>query len=77
MDIMMPQISGGDAVRILRADERTKHIPVIFLTAIAANMPQGDEDKGVNVDGQFYKLIAKPIETGKLLFEIKSLIGDK
>jgi CheY-like chemotaxis protein len=75
MDIMMPNMSGGDAVRLLRADEETKHIPIVFLTAITANMPKGQEDRGVNVDGQFFKAIPKPFELGNLLLEIKKLIG--
>ena len=76
MDIMMPKMQGGDAVRLLRTDSKTQHIPVLFLTAVTANMPQGAEDRGINVDGQYYPAIAKPFKSEKLLFEIKKLIGD-
>ncbi len=77
MDILMPNMSGGDAVRVLRSDSQTKHIPVIFLTAVKSNIPQGEENKGVNVDGQFYPAIGKPFEPEDLLFEINKLIGAK
>ncbi len=77
MDILMPHMSGGDAVRLLRADAATKHIPIMFLTAITALSPQGGEDKGVKVGEQFYPSISKPFKPEKLLFEIKRLIGDK
>lgn len=77
MDIMMPNMQGGDAVRILRSDITTKHIPVIFLTAVTANMPEGAEDQAVNVDGQYFKAIAKPFEPENLLFEIKKLMENK
>ena len=73
----MPNLQGGDAVRLLKSDVTTKHIPVIFLTAVTANMPQGAEDKAVNVDGQFFKAIAKPFEPENLLSEIKKLMGGK
>jgi len=74
MDIIMPNLSGGDAVRLLMSDVKTKNIPIIFLTAVTASMPKGTEDR-VNVDGQFIKAIAKPFEPENLLFEIRKLIG--
>ena len=77
MDIMMPHMQGGDAVRLLKADQLTKHIPIIFLTALASNQPQGQEEKNINVDGKFFTAIAKPFKSEKLLFEIKKLIGDE
>lgn len=76
MDIMMPKLSGGEAVRLLRTDNKTKHIPILFLTGVTANMPQGTEDRGINVDGQYYPSIAKPFRAEKVLLEIKRLMGD-
>ena len=74
MDVMMPKMSGGDAVRFLQADENTKHIPVIFLTAIASRFPRmyGNSQE-INVHGQFYKVMAKPFKPDELLFEINKL----
>ncbi len=70
MDILMPKMPGGEAVRLLRRDVKTEHIPIIFLTAVTGGVT------GINVDGQFYTAIAKPFEPAELLFEIKKLIGN-
>ncbi len=75
MDIMMPNLSGDDAVSFLKSDITTNHIPIIFLTALTTNIPKSAEDKGMNVDGQFFKTIGKLFEPKDLLFEIKKLVG--
>ena len=41
MDIQLPDIDGLAATRMLKADPRTAHLPVIALTAFAM---KGDED---------------------------------
>ena len=33
MDLSLPVVSGWEATRRLKADERTKHIPIVMLTA--------------------------------------------
>ena len=43
MDIQLPDVSGLDAVRQLKADPETRHIPVIAVTAFAM---AGDEPQG-------------------------------
>jgi two-component system response regulator VicR len=77
MDIMMPHMPGGDAVRILMQDNKTKDIPVIFLTALTANLPNDTGQNGnINVDGHYFPAIPKPFKSEKLLLEIKKIIGD-
>jgi CheY-like chemotaxis protein len=75
MDIMMPNVSGGEAVKVLRSDIATMHIPVIFLTAAASSVPPGQEPGRVYVDGQFYPALSKPFKPEQLLSEINKLIG--
>jgi PleD family two-component response regulator len=57
LDIMMPEMDGFEVCRRLKADSRTAHIPVIFLTAL------NDVDKtvaGLSLGAVDY--VAKPIE---------------
>ena len=57
MDIQLPGIDGIVAMTRIRADERTKHIPTVALTA---SVMTGDRER-FNVAG-FDGFIAKPIE---------------
>lgn len=56
MDIQLPEISGLDVTRNLKADEELKHIPVIAVTAFAM---KGDEQK--IREGGCEDYISKPI----------------
>ncbi len=76
MDVMMPQMHGGEAVKILKSSEITKHIPVLFFTAMNSYLPNKTDLDQVNVDGQFYPALSKPFEPNTLLSSIKSLLGE-
>jgi len=69
LDIMMPNMDGMEVLEIIRADERMKRIPIIFLTA------RGDEKtevEGLDKGGDDY--ITKPISTTKLISRIKAVL---
>ena len=61
LDIMMPDMSGYQVIKILKSDEETKDIPVIFLTALDE---VDDEVKGLDMGALDY--VVKPF-TPKLL----------
>jgi DNA-binding response OmpR family regulator len=71
MDVDLPDINGGQAIKLLKTSARTKNIPVIFLTAM---LTREEEKEGVTVEGVNYLTIAKPIDIPKLFFEINRLI---
>ncbi len=73
-DMMLPDINGTDVARRLRADERTRDIPVIFITVtLGVEVDQGDET--IDIDGTVYRIFAKPLHTRKLLSEIRKSIN--
>ncbi|MPS66759.1 MAG: response regulator [Chryseobacterium sp.] len=69
MDMMMPEIDGYEAVRIIRNTPEIKDIPIIAVTAQA--MPE-DRQKCIEVGANDY--ISKPIDVDLLLTAIEKLI---
>jgi PAS domain S-box-containing protein len=62
MDINLPGISGIEALKILREDPETMHIPVVALSANA--MPR-DIDKGIQAG--FFRYLTKPIKVDEFM----------
>jgi CheY-like chemotaxis protein len=62
MDINLPGISGLEALKILRQDPTTAHIPVVALSANA--MPR-DVEKGLQAG--FFRYLTKPIKVGEFM----------
>jgi two-component system cell cycle response regulator DivK len=71
LDIQLPDISGLEVAGRLKADERTRTIPTIGITAFAM---QGDNRKVLDSGCDFY--IAKPFNIGELLELVKRFIGE-
>jgi PleD family two-component response regulator len=67
LDIQMPEMDGYEVCKILKSDDRTKDIPVIFLSA--RNDTQ-DIVKGFNVGAVDY--ITKPFNSDEILSRIKN-----
>ncbi len=67
MDIILPQLSGAEAVKVLRKDPVLADIPVIFLTGLISNMEEDLEKSGINIDGCIYPTLGKPYEIETLL----------
>jgi sigma-B regulation protein RsbU (phosphoserine phosphatase) len=56
LDIMMPEMDGHEVCRRLKVDEKTRDIPIIFLTAMSE---AEDEEKGLKLGAVDY--ITKPV----------------
>lgn len=76
MDILMPGMCGGDVVKLLQEDHATRDIPILFLTSLSREIVKGNAGDMVNIDGRFFKAVAKPFDPGKLLTVINGLIGN-
>jgi len=73
MDLMLPDIEGGEVVRRLRAIPATAEIPVIILSGIV-QPDAGESDNKVNVSGLFYPAIAKPFLHDELVAKVHSFL---
>ena len=69
MDINLPGINGLDAMKILRADPLTAHIPVIAVSANA--LPRDIE---MCIAAGFFDYLTKPIMLDKLVRKIDSAL---
>jgi len=72
LDVMMPEMDGYEVCRRLKADPRTRHIPVIFLTAKAEIE---DEQKGLALGAVDY--ITKPISPPILMARVATQLSLK
>ena len=69
MDMMMPEIDGYEAIRLIRDSTVIKEVPIIAVTAQAMS---GDREKCLEAGAQAY--VSKPIDVDMLLAEIERLI---
>lgn len=67
LDVMMPGLDGYEVCRLLKADERTRGIPVIFVTAKSS---PADESFGFAIGAADY--ISKPISPPVVLARIRT-----
>ena len=70
MDIQLPGMSGIDALRVLRADERTRAIPVIAVTASAMTQ---DRQKIMSAGFDAYQ--AKPIDVNQFVAAVRAMLA--
>ncbi len=69
LDWMLPGVSGVDIAKRLRADERTRHVPIIMLTARS-----DEQDKIVGLETGADDYITKPFSPRELLARIKAVL---
>ena len=70
MDMSLPVLDGWEATRRIKAEEKTRAIPIIALTAHAM---QGDEQKAREAGCDDYD--TKPVELPRLLEKMSRLLG--
>ncbi|MCP4118087.1 MAG: response regulator [Desulfobacteraceae bacterium] len=73
LDIKMPGMDGYEVCNRLKADEQTKHIPVIMISAIRTESQ--DLVKGLNSGADAY--LAKPIDEYVLIAQVNTALRTK
>jgi CheY-like chemotaxis protein len=69
MDMSLPEVDGWEATRRLKADETTRDIPVIALTAHAM---VSDRQKAMEAGCDDYD--TKPVELSRLLAKMQAIL---
>jgi len=67
LDIMLPDTDGFSIFRILQQDERTRDIPVVFVT-----VKESGKEKGIKMGASGY--VVKPFKEDELKETIKSVL---
>jgi two-component system, cell cycle response regulator DivK len=70
MDIQLPQVSGLDVTRWMKADDELAHIPIIAVTAFAM---RGDEER--IREGGCEAYLSKPISVASFIGAVRRFIG--
>ncbi len=69
-DIQLPHVSGLELIRLLRADHELREVPIMAVTAYAA---QGDEERIRAAGAQSY--VSKPISVVKFAATVDELLA--
>jgi DNA-binding response OmpR family regulator/nitrogen-specific signal transduction histidine kinase len=71
-DVMMPGMDGFEFCNLIKASDKTSHVPVILLTARSA-----DTDRITGLDGGADDYLTKPFNARELQARVRNLIGSR
>jgi PAS domain S-box-containing protein len=69
LDVVMPQMDGFEVCRRLKDDERVRHIPVVFVTALKTD--QASRVKALETGAEGF--LAKPLDAVELTAQIRAM----
>jgi len=72
MDVSMPRMTGFEACRRLKADERTHLVPVVLVTGLVAR-----EDRIQGIAAGCDDFLTKPVDSEQLMARTRSLLRSK
>jgi DNA-binding response OmpR family regulator len=72
LDVMMPGLDGFEVVRRLKANEKTRNIPVILVTALSDRA-----SKHAGLEAGADDFLSKPVDRAELCTRVKNLLSLK
>lgn len=69
LDMQLPKVSGYDVAKVVKSDDRLKHIPIIAVTSYALS---GDEDRAFEAGCDDY--VSKPYRPKVLLEHLRKFL---
>src|SRR5438045_9061153 len=72
MDVSMPRLTGFEACRRIKADERTHLVPVVLVTGLVAR-----EDRIQGIAAGCDDFLTKPVDSEQLMARTRSLLRAK
>ncbi len=73
LDLVMPEMSGYDVCRVLKADPATRHVPVIVLTALKSDAANRIKALDAGADA----FLGKPLDEAELAAQIRAMLRIK
>ena len=70
LDLMLPKLDGYKVCRLLKFDERYKHIPILMLTAKTQ-----EKDKVIGMETGANEYITKPFDMDYLMKKVKEYLS--
>lgn len=71
LDVMMPDLSGYEACKVLKSDPATRGVPVLM---ISAKVQTADRLSGMEAGADGY--LGKPFENSELLKQVQRLLSE-
>lgn len=72
LDVLIPDMSGGELAKKLQEDPQTKDIPIVFISVIL----EGGGKKRIEINGKPYRAISKPLYQPELLSAIRKTLNE-
>jgi len=74
MDLILPDMGGAEAVKVIKGYPELRSRPVIFLTAMIKPEEETGSPLRINIDEFWYETVAKPYDRNDLLSKIQKIL---